>query len=403
DSMAVDEIKRKIKNKDINVVDIIEKDINNEKNFSRKAHLNKQRSKRVRRESGVISEEPRITLKAKYSIGNLIVARSDKEINYEDYVDYPTGYTVQAYILKGGKYLPPEEIAQKKLTEKLKINYMLLDNNNEPVKKSNGQVVTNNLDIYFYDPTPVLKKIEEVTKKIEGGDYENEEEVIGNLEKIKEKVEQPKELPKIPEILMEVQEEDGKLLKKQPENTKYSPSTKPVEKPFGEAPSEEEVTSKVTVPGYPTDAAKQPTFKVTDPSTLPDGKTAGKTDVSVTVTYPDGTTEEVTVPVTVGEQPENENPKISKQQKVLDPDKRNPDNGVVKGTDKFASDSKHHVTQVEKASQVRNASVKKKSTEQKRGQLPETGDETNAPLFATLFGALGATLLFTKRRKTDEQ
>ncbi|WP_240025422.1 Rib/alpha-like domain-containing protein [Staphylococcus aureus] len=62
----------------------------------------------------------------------------------------------------------------------------------------------------------------------------------------------------------------------------------------------------MTVPGYPTDAAKQPTFKVTDPSTLPDGKTAGKTDVSVTVTYPDGTTEEVTVPVTVGEQPENE-------------------------------------------------------------------------------------------------
>ncbi|ULW15536.1 hypothetical protein [Staphylococcus aureus] len=28
----------------------------------------------------------------------------------------------------------------------------------------------------------------------------------------------------------------------------------------------------MTVPGYPTDAAKQPTFKVTDPSTLPDGK-----------------------------------------------------------------------------------------------------------------------------------
>ncbi|MBS3285755.1 hypothetical protein KCW28_14260, partial [Staphylococcus aureus] len=62
---------------------------------------------------------------------------------------------------------------------------------------------------------------------------------------------------------------------------------------------------KETVPGYPTDEAKQPTFKGTDPSTLPYGKTAGKTDDSVTVTYPDGPTEEVTVPVTEGEQPEN--------------------------------------------------------------------------------------------------
>ncbi|MFS8252175.1 Rib/alpha-like domain-containing protein [Staphylococcus hominis] len=47
-----------------------------------------------------------------------------------------------------------------------------------------------------------------------------------------------------------------------------------------------------------------------DPSTLPDGNTPGTVDVPVTVTYPDGTEDHVIVPVTVGEETqENTNDK----------------------------------------------------------------------------------------------
>ncbi|TEB41087.1 hypothetical protein D0809_27315, partial [Flavobacterium circumlabens] len=91
----------------------------------------------------------------------------------------------------------------------------------------------------------------------------------------------------------------------QPQNDQYEPTAGEVEKPYGEGTTEEDVTSKVTVPGYPEDG-EQPVITVNNPSELPDGNTPGRTDVSVTVTYPDGTTDEITVPVTVGEQPQND-------------------------------------------------------------------------------------------------
>ena len=80
---------------------------------------------------------------------------------------------------------------------------------------------------------------------------------------------------------------------------KYEPSTEGIKKDYGTPTTAEDVTSSVTVPGYPSQG-DQPVITVDDPTQLPDGKTPGKTEVDVTVTYPDGTTDHIKVPVIVG-------------------------------------------------------------------------------------------------------
>ena len=78
---------------------------------------------------------------------------------------------------------------------------------------------------------------------------------------------------------------------------KYTPQVAPVEKPYGEATTKEDITGAVTVPGYPTDG-DQPEVTVDPGATLPDGTTPGTVEVPVTVTYPDGSKDQIKVPVT---------------------------------------------------------------------------------------------------------
>ncbi len=78
---------------------------------------------------------------------------------------------------------------------------------------------------------------------------------------------------------------------------KYEPKAEPVEKPYGEATTEKDVTDAVTVPGYPT-GGDQPEVTVDPGATLPDGTTPGTVEVPVTVTYPDGSKDQIKVPVT---------------------------------------------------------------------------------------------------------
>ncbi|WP_070014085.1 Rib/alpha-like domain-containing protein, partial [Staphylococcus caeli] len=89
------------------------------------------------------------------------------------------------------------------------------------------------------------------------------------------------------------------------DNDRYEPETEGVTKDHGTPTTEEDVTGSVTVPGYPSEG-EQPTITVDDPSQLPDGQTSGTTDVDVTVEYPDGTKDHITVPVTVGDQADND-------------------------------------------------------------------------------------------------
>ncbi|MBV5137250.1 Rib/alpha-like domain-containing protein [Staphylococcus chromogenes] len=86
---------------------------------------------------------------------------------------------------------------------------------------------------------------------------------------------------------------------KAPDATVYNPTATPVDTPYGTATTVDQVTSNVTIPGYPT-TGPQPVITLNDPSQLPDGTTPGTVNVPVTVTYPDGSTDQITVPVTTG-------------------------------------------------------------------------------------------------------
>ena len=85
----------------------------------------------------------------------------------------------------------------------------------------------------------------------------------------------------------------------QPENDKYEPVSKDIEKPYNHPTTVNEITNQVTVPGYPT-TGNQPKVTVDNPALIPDGKVPGEYEVPVTVTYPDGTKDHVSVKVTVG-------------------------------------------------------------------------------------------------------
>ncbi|RIL78621.1 hypothetical protein BUY80_19420, partial [Staphylococcus equorum] len=80
----------------------------------------------------------------------------------------------------------------------------------------------------------------------------------------------------------------------QPQATQFDPTVTPVNNPYGTATTADQVTSNVTIPGYPT-TGPQPVITVNDPSQLPDGTTPGTVNVPVTVTYPDGSTDQITV------------------------------------------------------------------------------------------------------------
>lgn len=79
----------------------------------------------------------------------------------------------------------------------------------------------------------------------------------------------------------------------------HTPQAEPLEKAVDSGkPSDDEITSKVSVPTWPSDGGTV-TKSIDKNAKIPDGGKAGKFEVPVTVTYPDGSTTVINVPVII--------------------------------------------------------------------------------------------------------
>ncbi|HEC2173460.1 TPA: LPXTG cell wall anchor domain-containing protein, partial [Staphylococcus delphini] len=229
---------------------------------------------------------------------------------------------------------------------------------------------------------------------------------------------------------------------KQADNDKYTPETEGVDKDHGTPVTEDDVKGSITIPGYPTDG-DQPTITIDDPSQLPDGTKEGTTDVNVTITYPDGTTDHITVPVTIGKQPTEDNGATDNDGDMkpgTDETHNNTDNGsdMNQGTDEGHGVTDHddnvkqnsnvdhmpveqgdnHATSpatdmdpMPSGSQTtsddmnaKGSTSEKANHKQQSEQLPDTGESNtqNGALLGGLFAALGGLFLIGRRRKEKE-
>ncbi|WP_210382895.1 Rib/alpha-like domain-containing protein, partial [Aerococcus loyolae] len=207
-----------------------------------------------------------------------------------------------------------------------------------PVTITYGDNTTDTVDVYVevtrkpenevYEPsvTPIEKDYgqapteDEINNAVTVPDFEGNPAYPGQTPTVK--VDNPSALPdgntpgehKVPVTVTypdgtEDKTEVTVTVKEQPEKDKYQPEVQPVEKDYGQAPTEEEIKNAVTVPGFeenPAYPGQTPTVTVDDPSALPDGNTPGEHKVPVTVTYPDGTEDKTEVTVTVKPQPEKD-------------------------------------------------------------------------------------------------
>ncbi|HHU6749880.1 TPA: Rib/alpha-like domain-containing protein, partial [Staphylococcus pseudintermedius] len=228
---------------------------------------------------------------------------------------------------------------------------------------------------------------------------------------------------------------------KQADNDKYTPETTPITKDFGTGVTADEVKGAVTVPGYPTEG-EQPTITIDNPNQLPDGTKAGTTEVGVTITYPDGTTDHITVPVTIGQQPAEDNGATDSDGNMkpgTDETHNNTDDGgdmnqstdeghgVTDHDDNVKQNSNvdhtpdkqgdHHATspatdmdpmpsdkQTTSGDMNAKGSTSEKAKQQQSEQLPDTGEShtQNGALLGGLFAALGGLFLIGRRRKEKE-
>ncbi|WP_214540604.1 Rib/alpha-like domain-containing protein [Staphylococcus pseudintermedius] len=212
---------------------------------------------------------------------------------------------------------------------------------------------------------------------------------------------------------------------KQADNDKYTPETEGVNKDHGTPVTEDEVKGAVTVPGYPTDG-DQPTITIDDPSQLPDGSQEGTTDVDVTVEYPDGTTDQITVPVTVGKQPTKDNGATDNDGDMNQGTDEG--NSATDHGDNVKQDSNGNYTPVEQRDNhatspatdmdpmpsnsqttfdginAKGSTSEKANHKQQSEQLPDTGESNtqNGALLGGLFAALGGLFLIGRRRKEKE-